>query len=123
MMDEYTSRRSIVNEVTNFIDKVTDSKTLTDDMLEDFYLGVSSYGPLVDVTVTRMVKEVNPDPLNPGETFTAYVVSDNIYEWNQGDFIKVDVEIIGYTGTEQFVMNTVGLMLPDFNYSEAGRIR
>lgn len=123
MMKEMNDRRSIINEVSNLIDEVADTKTLTDDQLEDFYLGVSSYGPLVDAKVYRYVRVINPDPKNPNKTYTTYVVTDNTSTWNQGDICKVKIDQIGYTGMQKFVMNTIGTMMPDFHYAQAGRVR
>ncbi|MDR1523135.1 MAG: hypothetical protein LBS29_04225 [Endomicrobium sp.] len=123
LMEELADRRSIMNEVANFVDEIIDSKSLTQDNLADFYIAIASYGPVVDAKVVRYVREINPDPLSAGTTYTSYVVADNMFQWNQGDLVKVTVNQIGVTGPQRFIMGTIGLVLSEFDYTQAGRIR
>lgn len=121
--DQVQARRSIVAEVTNFIDEVTDTGVLDEKHVADLYLGCSAYGPVVDVQVLRYVKVVNPDPQHPGETYTTYVGSENIYQWNQGDLIKVKVVEVGPSGLTTFLYRVFGLSMAPVDFSLAGRIR
>lgn len=121
--DQVIARRSIVAEVTNFLDEVTDTGVLDKKAVADLYLACSAYGPLVDVQVLRYVKVVNPDPRNAGETYLTYVASDDIYSWNQGDIVKVKVKEIGPTGMSRFLYNTFGMSLSPVDFTLAGRIR
>ena len=123
LSDQIQARRSIVAEVTNFLDEVTDSGNLTERQVADLYLACSSYGPTTDVQLLRYVKVVNPDPKNPGSTYTTYVGSDDIYTWNQGDILKVKVTEIGYSGIASFVYNTLGILLAPVEFTLAGRVR
>lgn len=121
--DQVQARRSIVADVTNFIDEITDTGVLDEKHLADLYLACSTYGPVVDVQVLRYVRVVNPDPKNPGDTYTTYVGSDNIYQWNKGDLIKVKVTEVGPTGLASFLYNVFGLTMAPVDFSLAGRIR
>lgn len=122
--NQSTARTSLLNETQNFIDEVIDTKSVTEEQLEDFYLGMASYGPLVDVTVERYVRVINPDPARgDGYTRVTWMATDNIYDYNQGDIIKVNVKGIGYTGEERFIMNTLGFLMPEVDFSLAGRVR
>ena len=121
--DQIQARRSIVAEVTNFVDEVTDTGSLNKKHAADLYLACSAYGPVVDVQILRYVKVVNPDPANPGSTYTTYVGSENIYMWNQGDILKVKVTEVGPTGFASFLYNVLGLTMAPVDFSLAGRIR
>lgn len=97
-----TMKRAVLNEMTNFIDKVTDSGRITAPQKTDFfYLGCSSHGVTVDVRIKRYIRVVNSD--GAGSTITTYVLSDKIDNWNQGDIIEVEVEAIDYTSAQKLM--------------------
>ena len=121
--EQLTARRSIIAEVTNFIDEVTDTGILNEKHASDLYLACSAYGPVCDVQILRYSKVVNPDPKSPGDTYITYVTTDDIYQWNQGDLVKVKVTEIGATGLASFLYNSFGLTLSPINFTLAGRIR
>ena len=121
--DQLQARRSIVAEVTNFVDEVTDTAVLDEKHVADLYLACSAYGPLVDVQILRYAKVVNPDPKNPGDTYMTYVGSDDIYSWNQGDLLKVKVTEVGPTGLASFLYSVFGLNMAPVDFTLAGRIR
>lgn len=123
MVDDMVARRSIINEMSMFIDEVIDTREITEQQLADFQLGCNSYGPVVQIEVVRYVKTIDPLPGHPGETYITYVVSDDNTKYNQGDHIQVTVKTIGYTGSQRLVMATVGLLSPKFNCTLAGRVR
>lgn len=123
LSDQIQARRSVVAEVTNFLDEVTDSGNLTERQVADLYLACSGYGPTCDVQLLRYVKVVNPDPKNPGSTYTTYVGSDDFYTWNQGDILKIKVTEIGYSSTSSFLYSTLGILLAPVDFTLAGRIR
>ena len=117
------ARRSIVAEVTNFIDEITDAGTLNEKQIEDLYLACNAYGPVCNVTVTRYKRIANPDPTQPGQAYTTYAVSDNIYTWDQGDLCKVTVEEVGYTSMAYFLYTAMHLTLQPVSFDLTGRIR
>lgn len=122
MVDDMVARRAIINEVSMFIDEVIDTGEVSDTLLTDFQLGCNSHGPIIQIEIVRYVKTIDPDPINGG-TYTTYVVADDITHYNQGDHIQVTVKTIGYSGTQRMVMSTVGIMLPKFECTLAGRVR
>lgn len=121
--DQLQARRSITSEVTNFIDEVTDTGTLTEKNLQDLYLACNGYGPICVVNVYRYVRQVNPTPGHPGETYTTYALSTDIYHWNQGDLCKVVVDEAGYTGMSYFLYTTIGLVMQPVDFQLTGRVR
>ncbi len=119
--DQLQARRSIVAEVTNFVDEVSDSGTLDEKKVSDLYIACNGYGPVCNVTVTRYTRQVNPKP--GGGTYTTYGVADNIYTWNQGDLIKVSVDEVGYTSMSYFLYVTTKLSMRPVEFELTGRIR
>jgi len=76
MTNDLTSKRESINEVTNFINVVTDTGRISDDQLKDFYTGCAVHSIPFDVKVKRYQKVINPD--NMGGTSVSYILNDNI---------------------------------------------
>lgn len=123
MSNEMVARRTVMNEMQMFIDEVIDTRQVSDEQLEDFYLGISGLGPVLDVRVDRYVRTVNPDPKHPGEVYITYVYTDNNREFSQGDKVQVNVKAIAYTGSQKFMQSLIGMVLPKIDYTFAGRVR
>jgi hypothetical protein len=121
--EDMTSRRSVLNEVSNFIDEVVDTKTISDDRLADFNLGIASHGLLLNVTVKREKRVTNPDPDSEGKTYTRYLPVTNIYDYQTGDIVKVEIRQLGYNGRQRFIQRLTRLRTPPLNFSLAGRVR
>ena len=121
--DYLQATRSVVAEVTNFVDEVTDTGVLTPAQLSDLYTACVSYGVQADVQVLRYVKVINPDPLDADNVIRNYVVNEDIYNWKQGDLVKVNVNAIGQTGLTSFLYHIFGLNIANLNFTLAGRIR
>lgn len=121
MNRDLTVNRSVLNEMTNFIDKVTDNGRITETDLADFHLGISSYGMAMDATISRYMKVVNPD--GQGGTYTSYVFNDDLTTWNTGDIIKVQVQAIDYTGAQRIQNRILRLHPAKFDQTLAGMIR
>lgn len=116
-----TMKRAVLNEMTNFIDKVTDSGRITAPQKTDFYLGCSSHGVTVDVRIKRYIRVVSSD--GAGSTITTYVLSDKIDNWNQGDIIEVEVEAIDYTSAQKLMWYFNRFFPPKIDFQLAGMIR
>ena len=121
--DYLQATRSVIAEVTNFVDEVTDTGMLTPNHLSDLYVACASYGIQTDVQVMRYVKVVNPDPKNAEETVRTYVANEDIYTWKQGDLIRVKVNAIGQNGLASFLYHLYGLNVSNLDFTLAGRIR
>lgn len=118
---DLTATRSIYNEVSNLIDKVTDTGELSEITLADFYLGCNAYGVITDVDIERNIKVINPD--GKGSTVTTYIKSDKIDEWNQGDIITVRVRAIDYTGAQKILWYLINLAVPRMDITLSGGVR
>lgn len=120
---ELLDRRSIITDVTNFMDEVVDSRQLTDAMLRELNTNLASYGTSVNYTITHYRRTVNPDPLLKGKYYTNYVVVDSAEPWQKGDRISVHVESISYSITETISHKLAGLFVPELDRVLTARIR
>ncbi|WP_138755930.1 hypothetical protein [Paenibacillus sinopodophylli] len=121
MNKDLTMNRSVLNEMTNLIDKVSDNGRLSSQDLSDFYVGISSYGMAMDATVSRYMKVINPD--GAGGTVSSYMLVDDNTTWSSGDIIKVRVQAIDYSGAQRLQNRLLRLNPPKFDQTLAGMIR
>ena len=117
------ARRSVVAEVTNFVDELTDTGTLTEKHITDLNLAVNAYGPVCDVKIERYARIINPDPKAPGQTYTTYAYDEDISTLNQGDLCKVTVTEAGHTGIAYFLYRVLSIVMQPIDFSFTGRIR
>ncbi|RED52808.1 hypothetical protein [Cohnella lupini] len=121
MSKDLTMNRSVLNEMTNMINKVADNGRLSQEDLSDFYLGISSYGVTMDAEVKRYMKVINPD--GAGGTYSSYMYSDDLTSWNQGDIIKITVKAVDYTSAQRIQYRLLHLSPPKFDQTLAGMVR
>ncbi|GKU77575.1 hypothetical protein [Paenibacillus sp. L3-i20] len=120
MNKDLTMNRSVLNEMTNFIDRVTDNGRLSSQELSAFYTSISSHGVAMDATVYRYMKVVVPDGAG---TRTTYMLVDDNTIWNQGDIIKVRVQAVDYSGAQRIQNRLLRLTPPKFDQTLAGMVR
>ncbi|MDF2905357.1 MAG: hypothetical protein K0R34_678 [Herbinix sp.] len=91
-VSEMENRRLLLNEVAQFLDKVTDKGEITEDDITEFNLQVSSHGMVIKVILKRLVRTsvVAPD----GNIRTSYIAVDDIHILNQRDVVQVKLEEI-----------------------------
>lgn len=117
------SKMMVLSEARNLIDEVIDDRTLSDDTLEDFNLAVASASEYFKVDIIRKTKVVNPDPKNPGRTYTTYVLVDDIRNWKQGDRIVVKIHTIGQNIGKTIAASILGYSINDTDVEVGGRVR
>ena len=113
----------IMSDTSNLIDKVIDTRVLTDDMLADYNIAVAAKAIKYRTTIIRETKIVNPDPLNPGNTYTTYVLVDDLSTWEQGDIITITVEPIGESIYSRVSKSMLGLSVDSDGFTRSGRVR
>lgn len=89
-ISEMENRRLLLNEVNQFLDKVTDKGEITEDDLTEFYLQVSAHGMVIKPSVKRLVRTTVITP--EGKTKTTYIAADDIYSLNQRDVVQVTLK-------------------------------
>ena len=122
--NEMLDRRLIINDVTDFIDEVVDSRKVTDAMLEELNVSLASYGMTVDYEITHYARSINADPLNEGsDYYVTYVPQDDVTSYKKGDKISVRVYTVGYSSTESLVHKLTGMFIKDLDETITARIR
>ena len=71
------SETMILTSARNLIDEVIDTRKLDDAALKEFNLNIAANSEYYTTNIIRQVRAVNPDPLNPGSTYTSYVTVDD----------------------------------------------
>ena len=122
LTNDLASKRESINEVTNFIDFVTDKRSITDSELKDFYTGCASHGIACDVKIKRYEKVINPNNNMEG-TSVSYILNDNIKKWNKGDIIQVSFKAVDQFGSQKILWQLFRLSQPDFEFTLAGKVR
>jgi hypothetical protein len=121
-IDDAVARREVLFEVTQFIDKVRDTQSVTDTDLDQFYQNCNSHGLTVDVRVRRLVKTVVIDP-DTEEVIVEYTINDDpaaLYNFNKGDGVQVVVEEIGISPSRSFMYRVLGADSGPLKFTLAG---
>jgi len=121
-IDDAVARREILFEVTQFIDKVRDTQTVSPGDLDQFYQNCNSHGLTVDVRVRRLVKTVVVDP-HTEEVTVEYTITDDpaaLYNFNKGDGVQVVVEEIGISPSRSFMYRVLGADSGPLKFTLAG---
>lgn len=130
MSDDMTDRRAIYGDMTNFIDEVVDTATITQEQLEDLYASINARGPICEIKITRYMRAANPD--TNGEIEITYMPVDVtigtagnniISKFNQGDLIKISVIARDYSGIQKVGRAILGGFLTPIDLSVTARVR
>lgn len=121
--NEMIDRRAAFMTMSQFVDGVIDSRTITDQELKEFNAELQSYGMTMDYTIEREIRSVNPDPLNPGQYVRTYVPTDDTRKYNQGDHIILRVRSLGYSSSASLAHSIIGMFIEPFDETITARIR
>lgn len=106
--DDMISDRLVLNEVAQFIDKTTDKALITQQDIDDLYIGINASGGTYDVKVKRYMP--TPIPAGAGESRLLYSnvdyidpVTGDALPMNKGDFVKVTVEEVGQSTAKRLL--------------------
>ena len=121
LSNDLTAKRESINEVTNFINVVSDTGRITENQLKDFYTGCASHGIAFDVKIKRYQKILNPG--NFKGTTVSYILNDNIKQFNKGDIIQVSLQAVDWSGSERILWQIFRLSQPKFEFTLAGKVR
>lgn len=121
MTNDMISQREVLNEITQFIDKVTDKATITQTDLDDLYIGLNATGGTYNATVKRYIRLATQN--DDGSTKVIYMADDTVDSLNIGDVVKVEVEEVGVSSAKRLLRMLVGVDSDAFNTSLAGTVR
>ena len=125
-IDMAKSQEIILNETQLFLDKVADTREITQADLDDFTLALASTSIPVEFEIQRKAKMWNPDPASntiPKATITAWVPTENIYEYESGDIIKVTVKQVGENFYQSFSLRALGMFTPEVEFTLGRMVR
>lgn len=139
MSTDMVTERLVLNEVSQFIDKVTDKGLITEYDINDLYLGVNSHGGNYDVTIEHY--QLLEEPLPDGSTKLLYVKQDDIEQIVDGrynmeetdedtsvslnvkDVVKVHVESVSMSPGRRLFWSVLRVDRGNFEFSLAGTVR
>jgi outer membrane lipoprotein-sorting protein len=110
---EMENRRQLLNEVTSFLDVVTDKKSITNDDMNEFYMKVASYGMVLDVQINRLVKTATLE--GDGNVNVTYIAADDISLLNQKDVVQIKLKEKSQSAYQKILSIFIGV--DDENYS------
>ena len=120
---EAQGRMEILNEVTSFLDKVTDKSRIDQEDIDAFTVQIESHGLVLSVTIDRLVKTVTITNVATGEVDTSYIPADDISSISSGDIIKVTVKEISTTPYKKLLKTFLKVDEPAFELSLAKMAR
>jgi phenylpyruvate tautomerase PptA (4-oxalocrotonate tautomerase family) len=123
VQDEMLDRRYIVNDVTNFLDEVIDSREVTDAMLDELNVNLASYGMTVDYEIKHYKRSVNVDPLSSDDYYVTYIETDDIRNYEKGDKISVHVYTVGYSATQSVAHKLTQMFVKELDTTITARVR
>ena len=139
MSTDMSAERLVLNDVTQFIDKVTDRAAITEKDLNTLYLNVNSHGRAYEVTVKRYQVMEEPIPSGSGDEITEtnliYISMDDIealvngtsetgtIELNVKDVVKVHVEEVAMSPGNRMLWTLLRVDKGHFEFSLAGTVR
>ena len=127
MKDDMAARRLILNEVTYFIDRVTDKGRVTASDIDDLMIGVNAHGGAFDVKVVRYIRIAVRDSTRGGEVRSIYYATDDVFtgtvNLNVSDAIQVRVEGINKTKAQNLIQGLLRVSERPFSFSLAGTVR
>lgn len=126
LIDMAKSQEILLNEVQLFIDKVSDTNIITQADLEDFTLAMSGTSIPIKFEIFREARQVNPDPASttiPRKTYTTWVPTDEVYEYDDGDIIIIDVDQVGKNFYQSFSLRALGMYTPEVSFRLSRMVR
>ena len=131
MSTDMVTERLILNDVSQFIDKVTDKALITQYDLNDLYLAVNSHGGAYEVVVERY--QLLEEPVPGSGTKLLYLKHDDTYdlmtgkedeiELNIKDVVKVHVEEVSMSAGKRLFWTILRVDKGKFEFSLAGTVR
>jgi hypothetical protein len=128
MTQDMAMKRLVLNEVTSFIDKVTDKSAVSPEDVDDIRLGVNSRGGAFDIKLVRYVRISVPDSSRPEGIKSLYVATEDVFgnatvELKQGDVIQVRVTALTPTQAQKSLQGFLKVIERDFDFTMAGMAR
>lgn len=135
MSSEMITQRTALNEVAQFIDRVTDKQMITKADVDDLYLALGATGGRYDIEIKRYVP-VSVPITESGVTVvhttrSSYIATDDVdditssdaLELNVSDVVKVTVKEVSMSQAKRLLWNVLKLDSGKLEFSLAGSVR
>ena len=119
---EMITERLVLNEMVQFLDRVTDKGTITAEDLDDLYLGVNSTGGTYDVEVKRYVRMSTSDEFGNPRTIYLSVPYEG-ETMNLGDIVKVTVDDVGRSPAKRLLWTLLRVDAGESRFSLSAMVR
>lgn len=119
--EEMITDRIVLNEMAQFIDKVTDKASITQEDIDELYMAINASGGTYDVRVKRYIRMSTQDEY--GQPRTLYLSDDHIGNLNIGDVVKVTVEEVGKSPAKMLLWSLLKIDMGNSKFSLAGSVR
>lgn len=110
----------VQNSTRNFIDKVIDTREMSEDTIADFNLALASCSSTFSYKVLHEEIVTNP---NEGGTVTTWIYTDNLEDWNSGDLITVEVKQVSQNFFQRISSMMIGLVYANKSCTMCGMVR
>jgi hypothetical protein len=120
---EMQGRMEILNDVTAFLDRVTDKGEITQDDIDEFTLTVESHGLVLDVDIDRLVKTATLIDASTEELDITYIAADDITKLSSGNVVKVSVKEISTTRFKKLLNIFLKFNEPNFELTMSKMVR
>lgn len=120
---EMQGRMEILNDVTAFLDRVTDKGEITQDDIDEFNLTVESHGLVLDVDIDRLVKTATLIDASTEELDITYIAADDITKLSSGNVVKVSVKEISTTRFKKLLNIFLKFNEPNFELTMSKMVR
>lgn len=120
---EMQGRMEVLNDVTAFLDKVTDKGEITQDDIDEFTLTVEAHGLVLDVEIDRLVKTATLIDATTEELDITYIAADDIRDLSSGNVVKVSVKEISTTRFKKLLNIFLKFNEPNFELTMSKMVR
>jgi ABC-type amino acid transport system permease subunit len=126
MTDDMAAKRLILNEVSQFIDRVTDKGSVTKDDMDDLYIALNTHGAAFDAEVVRYVRTAVPSGAGAAES--VYIAADDTFGsvtvvLRAGDVVQVRVTELTRTTAQKLLYKLMRVYEKNFDFTLAGVVR
>lgn len=121
--EEIDARHLIIEDMSDYIDSITDGRVNSDADQKAFEAKLASYGMVLDYEVTRQARTVNPDPFSQDDYYVSYVEMDDTTHFEKGDKVTVHVWQVSGTTTGNIARRIAGIFSRDLDFTITARVR
>lgn len=116
---------TVQSSTRNFVDSVIDTRGISEDALADFNLSLASCQSSYTYKIYHEEIVTNPDPTadDPNATRTTWVYTDDLINWNTGDFVTVEVKQVSENFFQRIASTMLSMVFGNKDCTLSGMVR